>query len=51
MNQKVFYDKAMSQAKAWVPRQKAKQFEEMMIAKFATRTKSKEYVKEAEEEI
>ena len=50
MNQKVFYDKAMSQAKAWIPRQKAKQFEEMMIAKFATRTQSKEYVKEAEEE-
>ena len=50
MNQKVFYDKAMSQARAWIPRQKAKQFEEMMIAKFATRTKSKDYVKEAEDE-
>lgn len=50
MNQKVFYDKAMSQAKAWIPRQKAKQFEEMMIAKFAARTKSKDYVKEAEDE-
>jgi hypothetical protein len=50
MNQKIFYDKAMSQAKAWIPRQKAKQFEEMMIAKFATRTKSKDYVKEAEDD-
>jgi hypothetical protein len=50
MNQKVFYDKAMNQARAWIPRQKAKQFEEMMIAKFNVRTKSKDYVKEAEDD-
>ena len=50
MNQKIFYDKAMSQAKAWIPRQKAKEFENMMIAKFATRGYSKDYVKEAEDD-
>ena len=47
MNQKLFYEAAMSQARAWLPRQKAKDFETMMVAKFNTREKSKEYVKEA----
>ena len=48
MNQKLFYDAAMSQARAWLPRQKAKEFEVMMISKFNAREKSKDYVKEAE---
>lgn len=50
MNQKLFYDAAMSQARAWLPRQKAKEFESMMVAKFNAREKSKDYVKEAEED-
>ena len=50
MNQKLFYEAAMSQARAWLPRQKAKDFETMMVAKFNTREKSKDYVKEAEDD-
>ena len=50
MNPKLFYDAAMSQARAWLPRQKVKEFESMMIAKFNTREKSKDYVKEAEDD-
>ena len=50
MNPKLFYDMAMSQAKVWIPRMNTKEFEEMMIAKFYSREKSKDYVKEAEED-
>ena len=50
MNQKLFYEAAMSQARAWLPRQKATDFEKMMVAKFNAREKSKDYVKEAEED-
>ena len=50
MNQKLFYDLAMSQAKVWIPRMNTKEFEKMMIAKFYSREKSKDYVKEAEED-
>jgi TP901 family phage tail tape measure protein len=50
MNQKLFYEAAMSQARAWLPRQKAKDFETMMVAKFNAREKSKDYVKEAEDD-
>jgi hypothetical protein len=50
MNPKLFYDAAMNQARAWLPRQKVKEFESMMIAKFNTREKSKDYVKEAEDD-
>jgi hypothetical protein len=50
MNPKLFYDAAMSQARAWLPRQKVKEFESMMIAKFNTREKSEDYVKEAEDD-
>ena len=49
MNPKIFYDLAMSQAKVWLPRMKAKEFEEMMMAKFYVRKFSKDYVKEAED--
>ena len=49
MNPKLFYDLAMSQAKVWLPRMKAKEFEEMMMAKFHARKFSKDYVKEAED--
>jgi len=49
MNPKLFYDLAMSQAKVWLPRMKAKEFEEMMMAKFYVRKFSKDYVKEAED--
>jgi len=49
MNPKLFYDLAMSQAKVWLPRMKAKEFEEMMMAKFYARKFSKDYVKEAED--
>tara|TARA_R110002020_G_scaffold2109_1_gene9588 strand:+ start:312 stop:1766 length:1455 start_codon:yes stop_codon:yes gene_type:complete len=48
MNPKLFYDVAISQAKVWLPRMKAKEFEEMMMSKFYAREKSKDYVEEAE---
>ena len=51
MNQKIFYDKAMHQAKAWLPRQKAKEYEDMMAAKFSAREYSKDFVEEANEEF
>jgi len=50
MNLKLFCDIAMSQAKVWIPRMTPKEFEEIMMAKFYSREKSKDYVKEAEEE-
>ena len=50
MNLKLFCDIAMSQAKVWIPRMTPKEFEEIMMAKFYNREKSKEYVKEAEED-
>ena len=49
MNQKIFYDEAMNQARAWIPRLKTKEFETMMMVKFHAREKSKDYVEEAEE--
>ena len=49
MNPKLFYDLAMSQAKVWLPRMKAVEFEKMMMAKFYARKFSKNYVKEAED--
>ena len=51
MNQKLFYDKAMNQAKAWIPRQKSKEYEDMMAAKFSAREYSKDFVEEANEEF
>jgi len=50
MNLKLFCDIAMSQAKVWIPRMTPKEFEEIMMAKFYNREKSKEYVQEAEED-
>ncbi len=50
MNQKLFYEAAMSQARAWLPRQKATDFEKMMVARFNVREKSENYVKEAEDD-
>lgn len=49
MNPKIFYDLAMSQAKVWLPRMKAIDFEKMMMTKFYARKFSKNYVKEAED--
>ena len=46
---KIFYDLAMSQAKVWLPRMKAIDFEKMMMTKFYARKFSKNYVKEAED--
>jgi hypothetical protein len=51
MNQKIFYDKAMHQAKAWIPRQKPKEYEDMMASKFSAREYSKDFVEEANEEF
>ena len=48
MNQKIFYDTAMSQAKIWIPRMTVKEFEEIMMSKFYSREKSTDYVEEAE---
>jgi len=50
MNPKLFYDVAISQAKVWLPRMTAKEFEKIMMAKFYSREKSKDYVKEAEDD-
>ena len=50
MNLKLFCDIAMSQAKVWIPKMTPKEFEEIMMAKFYNREKSKEYVQEAEED-
>ncbi len=46
-----FCDIAMSQAKVWIPKMTAKEFEEIMMAKFYNREQSKEYVKEVEEDL
>ena len=50
MNPKLFYDVAISQAKVWLPRMTSKEFEKIMMAKFYSREKSKDYVKEAEDD-
>tara|TARA_R100000541_G_scaffold58824_1_gene70776 strand:+ start:127 stop:1578 length:1452 start_codon:yes stop_codon:yes gene_type:complete len=50
MNPKLFYDVAISQAKVWLPRMTGKEFEKIMMAKFYSREKSKDYVKEAEDD-
>lgn len=50
MDSQSFVKAAMEQAQAWMPRQKQHDFEQVMMPKFAKRTQSKEYEKEAEEE-
>ena len=49
MNQGKFYDAVIIQAEVWLPKMKAAQFEEIMKMKFESRTKSKDYVEEANE--
>tara|TARA_R110002020_G_scaffold143285_1_gene315514 strand:+ start:401 stop:1852 length:1452 start_codon:yes stop_codon:yes gene_type:complete len=50
MKPKLFYDAAINQAKAWLPRLGFKDYDPMMKPKFDAREKSKDYVKEAEED-
>ena len=47
MNQAKFYDAVVTQAQVWLPKMKATQFEEIMRMNFESRTKSKDYVDEA----
>ena len=49
MNQGKFYDAVIIQAEVWLPKMKAIQFEEIMKMKFESRTKSQDYVEEADE--
>ena len=51
MNQKAFYDAVISQAQVWIPKMKPNQFEEIMQLKFASRSQSKEYDKEADSNL
>jgi len=51
MNQKLFYDEIIRQAGVWVPKIKPAKFEEIMMLKYEARTKSKDYVEEANEDL
>ena len=51
MNQKLFYDAVISKASLWVPKMPPKDFETIMRQKYEKRTKSDDYVEEAEEEL
>jgi len=51
MNQKLFYDEIIKQAGVWVPKIKPAKFEEIMMLKYEARTKSKDYVEEANEDL
>jgi hypothetical protein len=51
MNQKLFYDAVISKASLWVPKMPPKDFETIMRQKYEKRTKSQDYVEEAEEEL
>ena len=48
MNQKAFYDAVISQAQVWIPKMTAKQYEEIMKMKFASRSQSKDWDEEAD---
>ena len=50
MNQKLFYDAVMTQASVWIPKMKVNEFETVMRLKFENRSKSQDYVEEAEED-
>jgi len=51
MNQKLFYDAVMSQASVWIPKMTILEFEKIMMLKFESRTKSKDYVDEANPDL
>ena len=51
MNQKLFYDAVVTQAQVWIPKMKTNDFETVMRMKFETRTKAKNYVEEANEDL
>lgn len=48
MNQKAFYDAVISQAQVWIPKMTAKQYEEIMKMKFASRSQSDDWDEEAD---
>ena len=50
-NKKLFYDAVIRQASVWIPEMTPKDFEEIMRRKYEAREKSKDYVKEAEEDL
>ena len=47
MNQLKFYDAVVTQAQVWLPKMKAAKFEQIMRMNFESRTKSQDYVDEA----
>jgi len=49
--QQQFYDQVISQASVWVPKMKTGDFEVIMRKKYENRTKSKNYVEEANEDL
>ena len=51
MNQKAFYDAVISQAQVWIPKMKSGDFETIMRMKYETRTKSGDYVEEADNNL
>ena len=51
MNQKAFYDAVIQQAKVWVPKMKATDFDKIMKMKFDARSYSDDYVEEAKEDM
>ena len=50
MNKKAFYDEVMAQAQVWIPQMKKDDFDVIMQMKFHARTKSEDYVEEANED-
>jgi len=50
MNKKAFYDEVIAQAQVWIPQMKKDDFDVIMQMKFHARTKSEDYVEEANED-
>jgi hypothetical protein len=51
MKQHLFYDEVISQASVWVPKMKPVEFEKIMRAKYEARSRSENYVEEANENL
>jgi len=49
-NKKLFYDVVISKASVWIPEMKQNEFDQIMRLKYESRSKSDEYVEEAQED-
>jgi hypothetical protein len=49
-NKKLFYDAVISKASVWIPEMKQNEFDQIMRLKYESRSKSDEYVEEAQED-